>query len=1281
MSRRFQWVDRQGIRALFLAALLVCSAVGPASGVTAMEPSSSDAVGSAAATEAGASAVEASAIAVGHAPEPNLVDVDAPDSITIGESFEMTVSARNDGARAGHWSTLSVSSPNLDEYDDGSRIEIASQDLDYQTVAVRGEEIRTLQGTTTNAEYALAEAGTDGDAYWGGGERHQLSVEFTPEETGTFVVYVRATMTDEDDASEKFNDPASASTSDQQSYPVRRVVVTVEPEVDASVTSFRQESGEYAVGETVDATATVENTGGDRHTFFVGYSVRDPHGNWRDNDGATGETVTLDPGETRQVSLDWDVESDVPPGSYDSRVSVWKESDRDDLRTRLDRSDSFDEFGVETPVEGGEIVGYDGITGGAEYELDRWYDVSVDVKNTGDYEHTYTVKARTPSGTEVKDDAKTVTLDGGETRSVTFEQQWYGTYTDERSFTHDLYVQSGDGSEERVDTGSVTLTAPSSGKVTVAPNTADGEASDVDVTVRDAGSGEVVLRKTVANESLGIEAKTYTLEAGAYEMTATADDYRSRTLDFEVTEDKQTRVEPNLVPDGVDAAVEDGSFAVDGGAYEVGDHVNASVRVENTGDRSHEFFVGYSVRDEGGETYSQAGQTGQFVTLDPGETKTVELSWRVGDGVPTGSYDAVAAVWYGYPENGADRIENAGWSEDAFQVGESARSREVTYDGTAYTVEYRDDGTIVVYDEQRNAVDAETAEDVLQYVAFMRYSVSDPDDGWWDMVAQGESLNTHYWAGHMTQAAITAYKGYVRAHFGSYDDSLGEFVDLGVQASRAYHEQNQDSFSESVQTYSETTATSYELYEGQKDVATYAEFAQEAYQLKKSNEQADTMVDAIRMAEETDDGTMDPELQQVALSALFLPLDDVTAGLKVSQQQALVVVQWSKSSKPLLEMVDRLAEKRERGTITPREMRAYFVIQGSFFGSSARMANQVGNLQAHGKENSYAFDVLTAVSGGMSVEEAEQSRRSFQTLYGLKYEQLAQFESRADNLTSRAANIHDDPESGPATSSEPLSVTDPGWAEPGEPATVHVESRGKPVVNAEVTVGDRVVETDRNGDATFRLYEKDLYGVTVEKDGFESDTTVLQVREPEIVTRTFEDVHLGEIEGDDEVHASRTLTNTGEETLALESVSADHEGLEATANATTVEPGETLRIDVTVDPTEFESEAFSIPVTATWTTPEGETQFFVTSELPSADEPTTTAATTTEERRTTTASEPDGTTTRTPDTTGATATTRAADAPAQTANEETSVPGFGFGSALAAGAVAVALVLRRRRTR
>ncbi|WP_134668503.1 InlB B-repeat-containing protein [Halorussus marinus] len=162
-------------------------------------------------------------------PEPEM-SVDAPDRVTVGDTFDIAVEAENDGGRAGQFSTITVSSPSFSE---GDRFDDLSTSLDYKARFDAGEEVYDKDGDRITAEYALAEAGTPGDSYWEGSAEHSFSTEITAEETGTLVFYVRTTLSGDEDPDRKFNAPESPDAYDTQDFGVRRVEVEVDPETES----------------------------------------------------------------------------------------------------------------------------------------------------------------------------------------------------------------------------------------------------------------------------------------------------------------------------------------------------------------------------------------------------------------------------------------------------------------------------------------------------------------------------------------------------------------------------------------------------------------------------------------------------------------------------------------------------------------------------------------------------------------------------------------------------------------------------------------------------------------------------------------------------------------------------------------------------------------------------------------------------------------------------------------------------------------------------------------
>ncbi|MFC5368721.1 Ig-like domain-containing protein [Salinirubrum litoreum] len=289
------------------------------------------------------------AIAAGDPPEPRLTDVDVPDSVTLGESFEVTVEGRNDGGRGGHYSTISVSSPTFDDPGDGDRVRVTDgSDHAYDTVVSAGETVYTKSGDAVTADYAVAEAGSTGNSYWQGGDARDLSVEFTPEQAGTVVVYVRVTMPDDDDQEAKYTAPEYGDDTDQQGFEVRRYEVEVREEADptATIEDVRYPSGEFSVGDEVRTEVEVRNTGASDHEFHVGYAVRGEDGEWRDNDASTDESIPLRAGETDTVTVEWTVRDDAPVGEYDVLTKVYTEKSGGDLEDFQDEDSDRDAFRV-----------------------------------------------------------------------------------------------------------------------------------------------------------------------------------------------------------------------------------------------------------------------------------------------------------------------------------------------------------------------------------------------------------------------------------------------------------------------------------------------------------------------------------------------------------------------------------------------------------------------------------------------------------------------------------------------------------------------------------------------------------------------------------------------------------------------------------------------------------------------------------------------------------------------------------------------------------------------
>jgi hypothetical protein len=127
------------------------------------------------------------------------------------------------------------------------------------------------------------------------------------------------------------------------------------PGVSAEIVAFQPPEGSLEVGSSATASARIENTGDEGRTFFVGYGVRDPAGEWHDTPSSP---VELEAGETADIG-----ELSTPPlethGYYDSRVSVWSEEPEDAPETQsladLEKVSTFRIYSAREGFDGPEL--------------------------------------------------------------------------------------------------------------------------------------------------------------------------------------------------------------------------------------------------------------------------------------------------------------------------------------------------------------------------------------------------------------------------------------------------------------------------------------------------------------------------------------------------------------------------------------------------------------------------------------------------------------------------------------------------------------------------------------------------------------------------------------------------------------------------------------------------------------------------------------------------------------------------------------------------------------
>lgn len=655
------------------------------------------------------------------APDPQITSVSVPEGITIGESFGITVEGTNYGGRGGHYSTISISSPTLDDSTDGSQLQVTdASDHAYHAKRTRGDNIYDNNGNQITANYALVEAGSDNETYWSSGESRTLTVEFTPETTGTFLVDIRVTLPDDENESTKYNSPSSSNYRDQQGYYVERHEIEVREEADISATlhSAGVDSGTYGQNGTVEAEARVENTGNREHTFFVGYSVFGPNGNDYDNNDSTGDTLRLQPGEDRWVSLSWDVQSNAPDGGYDAQIAVWKESDRDNLQTSLDEQWISDAFTIERTSVSADITTFDPASG--TFQPGEVAQTTVRVANTGTTDHSffvgYTLYGPDGGKYDNKDSTGTaISIPESDERYV--DLSWevpsdapsgeYEVYVAvwKESDRHNLQTKLDDASNPSaftVKSAAADITAQIQTYSIDSGEFAPGEQVSADVVIEN--TGEQDHEFFVGYTTYGPEGGEYdnnnqtgqpvTIRAGNTETVLLSWTVPSGIPPGEYDADIAVWKESNRdsLQTELDRVLADNAFTVtenqaeariqsistEPGPYTEGQVVPTTVEVSNTGDQERTFYIGYSVWGPNDEEYDNNDTTGQPLSIEPGDTETVIVEWQVTREAPLGEYDVEVVIWQeSDPDRLSTRLEDVR-NPEVFEVKDTLASASIT---------------------------------------------------------------------------------------------------------------------------------------------------------------------------------------------------------------------------------------------------------------------------------------------------------------------------------------------------------------------------------------------------------------------------------------------------------------------------------------------------------------------------------------------------------------------------------------------------------------------------
>lgn len=371
-------------------------------------------------------------------------------------------------------------------------------DTDATTVRVRSKanfQIRTLSTNspvtegepltaTATIENTGDQAGTHSVEFWAGGDTHDTTTVPLGSGERTTVTLSWATATG--DAGNYTAWVLTPHNSDSES-------VTVEPAPQANVAvDVTGTNSPVTEGETLEVSATVENTGGQLTTQTIQLSVG---GGQRD-----ATEVTLDPGEAQSVTLSW-APSTGNAGNYTATIASDNDSDSTGVTVEVPETTPAT-FALEIAATNQPVTEGDELA------------VSVDVRNTGDAPGTKPVDLT--AGGELRD-TTSVSLDPDQETTVTL--RWPTTAGD--AGTHTATVASPDSSAST----DVTIEQPSAAffDVTIdATNSPVTEGQELEVTATVENTGGQAATQTVALAINDTQEATTSVSLKAGESTTVA---------------------------------------------------------------------------------------------------------------------------------------------------------------------------------------------------------------------------------------------------------------------------------------------------------------------------------------------------------------------------------------------------------------------------------------------------------------------------------------------------------------------------------------------------------------------------------------------------------------------------------------------------------------------------------------------------------------------------------------------------------------------------------------
>jgi hypothetical protein len=327
------------------------------------------------------------------APAPTITDISTPSSITLGDSFEVAVTVRNDGGDSDDGG-VTIEFPQMTGTSDVSFVSHSGGSSDLSFVEKdRGDTLYDKSGNQFNSNYLWTESI---DSNWVSGETNTTRVTVKPKQSGSFTVHIRSAL----GISGIYTGYPASGTLGQQGWPVLSRTVQVNS-VDLNVSPNSLNFAHTGGSENVSIDSNVNWSVSDNRSWIT---VAPTSGS---TNGSITVTASTNSGSARSGSVT------ITGGGITRTVTVAQEGQPvDDFLEVSPNSLNFAHTG------GSENVSIDSNVNWSVSDNRSWITVA---PTSGSNNGSITVTASTNSGS-ARSGSVTIT-GGGITRTVTVAQE------------------------------------------------------------------------------------------------------------------------------------------------------------------------------------------------------------------------------------------------------------------------------------------------------------------------------------------------------------------------------------------------------------------------------------------------------------------------------------------------------------------------------------------------------------------------------------------------------------------------------------------------------------------------------------------------------------------------------------------------------------------------------------------------------------------------------------------------------------------------------------------